>query len=366
MLLTVYEHEEINVGKNRGNNQISEVDRDLLLNISIKLDEETNKFHFCKNKHEETNHKCKRIFEWHTKNLIRATSIVGSIKIDKELVIEILPKVFKFQEKNIARKNFNILVQISEYPDIRFEDINIEENIEDMPYLDFFVKKFTSNLLEELNRGIYSEYVEKIEKNSFVRGSIQPHLQDVFDKSKIVCKFKELSVNNNLMQIFKTVSDLLLRDSSFDFSIKKDLFEITTILNEVDGFDKLEEKDFDDFYFNRLNENFANIFFQAKAVYFKYLPVNNDDEENPFFAIFFDMDFLFEKFVSYLLSKSGFRVEEQKSLEIYKNHFITPDFILEKERIVIDSKYKKLQYKTIKGFPLNIFMFLSGFTWVNS
>jgi 5-methylcytosine-specific restriction endonuclease McrBC regulatory subunit McrC len=290
----------------------------------------------------EKKQNCESIFIWNSNNSIKTTSIVGTIKIDDELTIEVLPKAFKNSSIEEARKNLFYLVEISKYPELAFENIQIEENIEDIPYLELLIKQFTSNLLGELQKGIYAEYIEKIEKSSFVRGAIQPHLQDPFDKSKIVCKFREFSFNNRLMQILKTVAEALLRNVSLDFSIRRDLFEITTLLDEVDEIEKLKESDFDEYYFNRLNEAFEDVFYQAKIIYFEYLPFHSDEnEDNKFFSIFFDMDFLFEKFVAHLLYKSNFEVEEQKKLWIYKDKYVTPDFILYKERIVIDSKYKK-------------------------
>ncbi|HIP27021.1 MAG TPA: hypothetical protein EYG80_05145 [Flavobacteriaceae bacterium] len=335
MLITVYEHSNINVGKERNEdtNQISYEDRDNLLKKEFKDKKQ--------NFYEKRYFQVKKIFEWNNFETIKTSSIVGTVKIDDDLTIEILPKIFNnTMDIKVARKNLIRLVEITKYEDIWDNETNIEEDAENIPYLEFIILRFTTKLLDELQKGIYAEYVTKIEESSFVRGAIQPHLQDIFDKSKIVCKFQELSFNNRLMQTFKTIAEHLLKNSMFSYEIKQNLFEITSILRNIKSLDKLEIFDFENCYFNRLNESYETLFYQAKIIYFEYFPLNSDeDETTPYWAIYFDMDFLFEKFITYLLSKSGFVVTEQKRLQIYKNNYITPDFILYDEKIVIDSKY---------------------------
>jgi len=208
MLITVYEHSNINVGKERDEykNQISYEDRDDLLKKEFKDKKQ--------NFYEKRYFQVKKIFEWNNSNTIRTSSIVGTVKIDDDLTIEILPKIFNNNmDIKIARKNLIRLVEITEYEDIWDNETNIEEDAENIPYLEFIILRFTTNLLGELQKGIYAEYVTKIEESSFVRGAIQPHLQDIFDKSKVVCKFQELSFNNKLMQTFKSVAEHLLRNS---------------------------------------------------------------------------------------------------------------------------------------------------------
>ena len=349
MLITVYEHSNINVGKERDEdtNQISYEDRDNLLKKEFKDKKQ--------NFYEKRYFQVKKIFEWNNSETIKTSSIVGTVKIDDDLSIEILPKIFNNNmDIKIARKNLIRLVEITKYEDIWDNETNIEEDAENIPYLEFIILRFTSKLLDELQKGIYAEYVTKIEESSFVRGAIQPHLEDIFDKSKIVCKFQELSFNNRLMQTFKTVAEHLLKNSMFSYEIKQNLFEITSILRNVESLDKLEIFDFENGYFNRLNESYETLFYQAKVIYFEYFPLNSDeDETTPYWAIYFDMDFLFEKFILHLLNKSGFTVTEQKKLYTYKNNYITPDFILYDEKIVIDSKYTEYRDKVIDNKPKN-------------
>jgi 5-methylcytosine-specific restriction endonuclease McrBC regulatory subunit McrC len=341
MLITVYEHSIINVGKERvdikDNQQISYKDRDLLLKKIFK----DTKQNFSEKRYFQK----KNIFEWNNSNTIKTSSIVGTLKIDDELTIEILPKIFNNnidsdESKKIARKNLIRLVEITKYEDIWDNETEIEEDAENIPYLEFIILRFTTKLLDELQKGIYAQYVTKVEESTFVRGAIQSHLQDIFDKSKVVCKFQELSFDNKLMQIFKTVAEHLLKNSMFSYEIKQNLFEITSILSNVQSLNKLEIFDFENYYFTRLNETYEILFYQAKIIYFEYFPLNSDeDETTPYWAIYFDMDFLFEKFIAHLLSKSGFNVTEQKKIYTYENNYITPDFILYDEEIVIDAKY---------------------------
>ena len=358
MIITVHEHSRINIGQIRKDfidndrKEISYADRDFLLTLVFE------------DKHNSLLQKRyspkKKIFEWNGAQSIKTTSIVGTIKIDDELTIEILPKIFNSDTKvNIetSRKNLIRLVEIAEYDDLLDNENEIEEDAENIPYLEFIILRYTTNLLKELQKGIYTEYITKVEKNSFVRGAIQPHIQDVFDNSKITCKFQELSFNNNLMRIFKTVVEHLLKNSMFSYEIKQNLFEITAILENVESFQKLENFDFDNFHFNRLSESYEVLFYQSKIIYFEYFPLNSEEDEvTPYWAIYFDMDFLFEKFIGHLLSKSGFKVNEQEELYPYKNKHITPDFVLYKNKIVIDAKYSKYPIRSENIFQITNYM----------
>lgn len=358
MLIIVHEHSIINIGKeriyNNSNNkkQISYSDRDFLLTLIFE-----DKY---QNKLQKKYSPKKKIFEWGNSKTIKTTSIVGTIKIDDELTIEILPKIFNSNSQTsieTARKNLIRLVEIAEYDDLLDNENEIEEDAENIPYLEFIILRYTTKLLKELQKGIYTEYITKIEESSFVRGAIQPHLQDVFDKSKIVCKFQELSFNNNLMRIFKTVAEHLLKNSMFSYEIKQNLFEITSILQNVESFKKLEIFNFDNLHFNRLNESYETLLYQSKIIYFEYFPLNSEEDEvTPYWAIYFDMDFLFEKFIGHLLYKSGFKVNEQEKLQVYNNKFVTPDFILYEDKIVIDAKYSKNQIRSENIFQITNYM----------
>lgn len=358
MLITVHEHSTINIGKerqyheNNDKKQISYDDRDFLLTLVFE-DKHQNKL-------QKKYSPKKKIFEWANNQTIKTTSIVGTIKIDDELTIEILPKIFNSDtQSNIetSRKNLIRLVEIAEYDDLLDNENEIEEDAENIPYLEFIILRYTTKLLKELQRGIYTEYITKVEESSFVRGAIQPHLQDVFDKSKITCKFQELSFNNKLMRTFKTVAEHLLKNSMFSYEIKQNLFEITSILENVESYHKLEIFDFENLYFNRLNESYEILFYQSKIIYFEYFPLNSEEDEiTPYWAIYFDMDFLFEKFIGYLLQKSGFKINEQENLYPYKNKFITPDFILYENKIVIDAKYSKYRIRSENIFQITNYM----------
>jgi len=358
MLITVHEHSTINIGKERQHHenndkkQISYNDRDFLLTLVFE-DKHQNKL-------QKKYSPKKKIFEWCSNQTIKTTSIVGTIKIDDELTIEILPKIFNSDTKSsieTSRKNLIRLVEIAEYDDLLDNENEIEEDAENIPYLEFIILRYTTKLLKKLQKGIYSEYITKVEESSFVRGAIQPHLQDVFDKSKITCKFQELSFNNKLMRTFKTVAEHLLKNSMFSYEIKQNLFEITSILQNVESYHKLEIFNFENLCFNRLNESYEILFYQSKIIYFEYFPLNSEEEEiTPYWAIYFDMDFLFEKFIGYLLEKSGFKINEQENIYPYKNKFVTPDFILYDHQIVIDAKYSKYPIRSENIFQITNYM----------
>jgi len=361
-ILTIIEHQTIKVAKNRNilNNTISNEDRNLLLAIKFQ---------------NSKNNKKVKIFETSNRNQIKANSIVGSITLKNNLIVEILPKFArgKLDKDNIKifRETLINMIRVSKERNfISSSSIVSKINVDEMPLISYVIELFSESLLNEFRQGLYFNYSKKTANTSVVKGKVllSKTVQNNFiDKSKVFIEYRKHSSNNLLMQIFKSLVHLLLKENSLSYNAKNNLMECYSILEDVELIN-LKLTDFDRVVFNRLNDKYENLFIQARFIFSKYIPFTTSINSTPFWSILFDMDYLFEKFLAYLFKKSNINVKEQFSFTAFsnKNKKVRgrPDFILKdgKDNIVVaDAKWKILTKKGLYGLDTQNFWQLTSY-----
>jgi 5-methylcytosine-specific restriction enzyme subunit McrC len=239
-----------------------------------------------------------------------------------------------------------------------------------MPLINYVIELFSESLLNEFRQGLYFNYAKKTANTSVVKGKIllSKTLQNNFiDKSKVYIEYKKHNTNNQLIQVFKSLVHLLLKENSLSYNAKNNLIECYSMLEDVEIIN-LKLTDFDRVVFNRLNDNFENLFIQARFIFSKYIPFTTSINSTPFWSILFDMDYLFEKFLAYLLKKSNINVKEQFIFTAFtnQNKSVTgrPDFILKDDEgnmVVADAKWKTLTKKGLYGLNAQNFWQLSSY-----
>ncbi len=358
-ILTITEHSYINVENKRDleKNTISYEDKQLLYDIEFK------------NKNGEKEY----IFD--IRKNVKTKNFVGSIQLKNGLIIEILPK---FAKDNLTKDNIekfrktllNMLFYSNKVKFLYSNDLS-NHKIQTMPLIEAFIYLFAKNLLNEFRQGLYFDYKNRDENLNFLKGKFLAHKnlrENLIDKSKIYVEFFEYSENNLLMQIFKSVTLILLYNTNISYNTKSILTEILAILDEV----KIINFDlslFEKINFNRTNERFEKLFIQLKSIMQNLMPFTSSINPSNFWTILFDMNELFEKFISYLFYKNSINFIEQKSCDIYKSEakkvIARPDFILmENQNIigVVDAKWKLLQdEKNLMGLYASDFWQLSSY-----
>jgi 5-methylcytosine-specific restriction endonuclease McrBC regulatory subunit McrC len=367
--LIIVEHQEIFIAETRdiSNNIISIKDKEELLSI----------------KHTDRIKKKRYVFSRKGKDRIKANSIVGSISLKSGLIIEILPKFAKNDLTNntITRYRETLLRMIQVSNERNFISSTIQSSkisVGEMPLIRYMIELFSESLLHSLRNGIASSYNRTVENASYIKGNIlltKTIQNNLVDKSKVYISYNKHSSNNLLMQIFKTLSKLLLNDTNLSYRTKHYLYEVYTLLDTVNII-SLKQYHFDKVIFNRLNDKYEILFKQAEFIYNQYMPFTSNINSTPFWAILFDMNYLFEKFCAYLLRHSQIEVLEQKKIPTFKgNNFqvsAKPDFIIQeqvdlfnnKNTNVVDAKWKLLdREKTLYGLDAQNFWQL--FSYMN-
>ena len=340
--LTITEHQKIKIADSRNlkNQIISKRDGKLLLEIT----------------HKTRVGKTIKVFSTDGKT-IKANSIVGSISLKSGLIIEILPKFAKgnLEELSIKKHRKILLNMIRVSKEKNFISSTTQSSkisVGEMPLIRYMIELFSESLLVTLRNSTFSHYTKSIENSSYIKGNllISKTIQNnIFDKSKVYVAYNKHSMNNLLMQIFRTLSKILLNDTNLSYRAKQNLYEVFLLLDNVQIIN-LKQHNFTKITFNRLNNKFEDLFRQAEFIFNQYMPFSSNINSTPFWAILFNMDYLFEKFCAYLFRRSNIEINEQSKIDCYSDGIevvrMKPDFVLfEKDKIVsvVDAKWKLLQ-----------------------
>jgi len=364
--LTITEHQEIKVDEIRNISKltISDKDKKLLLSITHKDRYGKEKYVFSRARN--------------LKNGLKSNSIVGSISLKSGLIVEILPKYAKGDLNSDSVKKYrktllNMIRVSNEKNFISSTTQSSKISIGEMPLIRYMIELFSESLLNSLRNKSFFSYNKIIEKSSYIRGNIlvaKTIQANLIDKSKIYISYNKHSSNNILMSIFKTLSKLLLDDTNLSYKAKNNLHEVYLLLDDVDIIN-IKQQDFKKTVFNRLNDNFEVLFKQAEFIFNQYMPFSSSINSTPFWAILFDMNYLFEKFCAYLFRKSNIKIKEQDFIKCFSSKYydvnMKPDFTLYNNGevvSVVDAKWKLLsENKTLHG--LNSQNFWQLFSYMN-
>lgn len=243
----------------------------------------------------------------------------------------ILPKI-----SNNETSNLNIFIYMLMYTyDIKLSNEQIAncEN-EKHSILEVFVQMFASNLLAELKKGMYKEYITQQDNLPVLKGKylINENLKYNFTKNKIYCEYDEFSPNNSLNQFFIYAIKYLQK-----FVKDKKLLKQCELI-----FDEVESKSVDinklDIHFNRLNQRFKTSFEIAILLLKQSIPLFSQDKKS--FAFLFDMNVLFERFIARIVKEldNSAKIQNQDN---FNDLILKPDIILKNQ--IIDTKYKKIE-----------------------
>ena len=264
-------------------------------------------------------------------NILKSQQYCGILNFGDE-DFYLLPKISNKDEET----NLDIFIYMLMYAyDIKLQNEEIAScKNESHNVLEVFIQLFAKKLFQELQYGIYKEYITEQDNLTTLRGKylINENLKYNFIKNKIYCEYDKFSMNNQLNQFFLFAVKILL---SFAKD-KRVLMQCEIALDEV------EYKSFDINYvtihFHRLNSRFKDSFEFALLLLNKSIPLFANDKKS--FAFLFDMNELFEKFTGKIFKEidPSTKLQNQK---IFGNLQLKPDIIT--ANMIIDTKYKILK-----------------------
>ena len=286
-------------------------------------------------------------------NKIKFINYVGIIKINN-LIIEILPKI---SLSNDMIKDREILVFMLSKCNKLSVDINelLNSNILNNSLLDILAKVFSKKLLNELQKGLYREYVSKEEALSIIKGKIlisKSIKENTINKNKMNCKYDEFTEDNLFNAILKRAISVILFSIKND-DVKKELNIINNVLNDISDI-YIPNNIILNYKLNRMNNRFLECFTLAKLILLNSSMDKSLGKENGF-SILFEMNYLYEEYIGVLLKEvfndTNISINTQEksryllwnTLKERNEIALKPDIVIYKDnkpKIIIDTKWK--------------------------
>ena len=291
------------------------------------------------------------------RNSITFINYVGFIKLST-VSIEILPKInISSKEHHKSRKALINILNKSGIIKFNYSNVGML-NMYNMSLNEILTLIFAKTLQRELVKGPYLEYVNIEENSKALKGSIvvKEHIKSC--RSDVYCRYEEFSMNNKLNQILNTCINKSIKDVKNSDTIKI-LNHLKVVYSDVSTID-ITNKEAMDFKFTRLNSRFESSLLLAKMILNGYSSIGNKGDYKSF-AILFEMNEVYERYITNLLSTylDDYIVHPQhnkykllRNEKTSKNIFsLKPDIVIEdnkKYKIIIDTKWKKIDANTVR------------------
>lgn len=268
--------------------------------------------------------------------------------------IEVLPKVSLSEDPIVSRKALLNMLKKSGLLDIKFSHASflnlLSENL-----FEIFGYLYVVLLEKELKKGLYVDYISSEGNLDVLKGSLQirEQIQNISTnkRTKIYCRYEELQSNNELNQVYKVTNEMLLKKVRNINTLNK-LKHCHSWFSEVD-FKSFSPRELDTITLNRLNQRFEPSFLLAKTFLSNQSP-DFKGGKNKSFSILFEMNKLFETYISILMKQCTdyevqvqhqehkLLVNESTQRQIY---LLKPDIMISngEAEIIIDTKWKQVQ-----------------------
>jgi len=285
-----------------------------------------------------------------TKNnqeVLQAQNYVGIIQLKSGITIEILPKITNLENNIDDTKKILIkmLKTLKNSPFKTFQLANLKT--EKMPLLEIFIQMFLDELAILVRKGIKSDYINIEENQSFLKGKLKINEQlkyNFIHKERFFINFDEYLPDRIENKIIKTTL-LKIYDIAISFSIKQ---RIRTFLFIFDQVEKILNLNYSNFLKNlkidRTINYYETVLLWCKTFLLKesFTPYSG---KNIAFALLFDMNSLFESYVSDWIKKhcnhsvklqdtTNYLVDKPKKFQL------RPDIVLDDGEVIMDTKWK--------------------------
>lgn len=286
-------------------------------------------------------------------NKIKFINYVGIIKV-KNLIVEILPKISLSNDIIKDREMLMFMLSKCNKLSVDIKEL-LNSNILNNSLLDILAKVFSKKLLNELQKGLYREYVSKEEALSMIKGKIlisKSIKENTINKNKMNCKYDEFTEDNLFNAILKGAINVILF-SIKNNDVKKELNIINNIFNDISDI-YIPNNIILNYNLNRMNNRFLECFTLAKLILLNSSMDKSLGKENGF-SILFEMNYLYEEYIGVLLKEvfndTNISINTQEksryllwnTLKERNEIALKPDIVIYKDnkpKVIIDTKWK--------------------------
>lgn len=286
-------------------------------------------------------------------NKIKFINYVGIIKV-KNLIVEILPKISLSNDIIKDREMLMFMLSKCNKLSVDIKEL-LNSNILNNSLLDILAKVFSKKILNELQKGLYREYVSKEEALSMIKGKIlisKSIKENTINKNKMNCKYDEFTEDNLFNAILKRAINVILF-SIKNNDVKKELNIINNIFNDISDI-YIPNNIILNYKLNRMNNRFLECFTLAKLILLNSSMDKSLGKENGF-SILFEMNYLYEEYIGVLLKEAfndtniSINTQEKSRYLLWntlkeRNEIaLKPDIVIYKDnkpKVIIDTKWK--------------------------
>lgn len=277
---------------------------------------------------------------------LKIKNYVGTITTKDGTTIEILPKIYGSKDDTQTKQV--LIKMLKTLKNSPFKHINEAAlNTKDMSIFEIFILMFTDELLVLVKKGIKSDYIQTETNLHFLKGKIKldTHLkQNLFHKERFYVEFDEYSKNRAENRLIKSTLHKLYKVSKSQKNQQK-LRELLFIFDDIKPSLNVD-KDFEKCSINRSMKHYENILQWCK-IFLQNQTFTPYSGNNIAFALLFDMNLLFESYVTHFFKKyyKKRKVKAQhkkhKLVESHQIFQLKPDIVIDDD-IVLDAKWKLL------------------------
>lgn len=332
---------------------------------------------------EKTGEDISKVISIHSKNqqeYIKASKYVGTIQTSDGTTIEILPKIYSVplgDADNVGASICSVeeskrifLYMLQHFKDengVSFQVASLDTH-SDFPILEAYVYMYLQKLEKLIKGGIKKNYSQIEESSNCLKGKLviqKQVVRECIDKTKFIIRHNKFQDNIPQNRILVTTL-IKLKEVSHNSTNRQMINEFLAILDGIPSSTNIASDLQQSFKGNRLFSDYQKLLFLTDKgiVTFSGKYINQ--------SFLFPADKLFESFVAFLAKKylsKDFIVNAQDKrhylIEDHSGHRmfnLRPDLYLERrdpsrgdlpERVIIDTKWKRLDQNNHKGYNID-------------
>lgn len=297
------------------------------------------------------------------KKVLTAQNYVGVIETLDGTVIEILPKIYKNEQQEDARKLLmQMLAALDDMPFKYFQ--NAPLRTEKLSIMEIFISMFLTELHKLIRKGIKSDYVSKEDNLNVLKGKIKwsEHIRkNTVHKERFYVEYDEYSPDRAENRLIKATLNLLKKRAKSSKN-QKGISECMFVFEDVCESANIDI-DFSKVKTNRTMRDYEKVLAWCN-VFLRNKSFTNYHGNDVAFALLVPMEKIFEAFVTKWLKKTNkhWQLKTQEArFSLVDKHIdkpmfkIRPDIIMRHEQAlaIIDTKWKLLNSKTADKYGIS-------------
>lgn len=282
-------------------------------------------------------------------NSVRFASYVGILQIE-DITIEILPKIERATENeaNIARWRYALLEMLHIAGIFPVDlDAAAYTKLRESTLLDVLFLRFTALTEKLLKDGLIKKYSKVKRDLSFIKGNIDVKkniTKNAAHKERAYCRFTQYNSDNLFNQILLYALEYILQSAHSPEIVGKAremLLHFDSVTKKV-----IKPVMFGSLHYDRKAGKYRDAIKLAELIITGFSPLFHTGSRNVF-ALLFDMNELFETYISEVFKKNlrsfpKHKILIQRGKYFWENKKIRPDIIIEHPggKVAIDTKWK--------------------------